>query len=181
MGHIKKNMIQDPRFKIQEEGQLLVEAMIAISVLIIGVFGIFSLLNQSLGLNTIVTSQYIASNLAMEGVEVIKNLIDNNVLQGKAWNEGLATSGDDYEVEYNTNSAPLTPYSGKPLKFDSATGLYNYSTGNDTNFKRKVRLENIQDPSAGEYNEIRVNSIVSWTIKGGSYEINVENHFFNWR
>jgi len=179
MGHIKKNMIQDPRFKIQEEGQLLVEAMIAISVLIIGVFGIFSLLNQSLGLNTIVTSQYIASNLAMEGVEVIKNLIDNNVLQGKAWNEGL--NNGDYRVDYSTISLEPSLNPDDKLKFDSATGLYNYSTGNDTNFKRKVRLENIQDPSAGEYNEIRVNSIVAWTIKGGSHEINAEDHFFNWR
>jgi len=176
MGHIKKNMIQDPRFKIQEEGQLLVEAMIAISVLIIGVFGIFSLLNQSLGLNTIVTSQYIASNLAMEGVEVIKNLIDNNVLQGKAWNEGL--NNGDYRVDYSTISLEPSLNPDDKLKFDSATGLYNYSTGNVMNFTRKVHIENICNPGC---DEIRVNSIVAWTIKGGSHEINAEDHFFNWR
>ena len=104
-----------------EKGQLLVEAMIAISILIIGVFGIFSLLNQSLGLNTIVTSQYIASNLAMEGVEVIKNLIDNNVLQGKAWNEGL--NNGDYRVDYSTISLEPSLNPDDKLKFDSATGL----------------------------------------------------------
>ncbi|MFA5386356.1 MAG: hypothetical protein WC297_01700 [Candidatus Paceibacterota bacterium] len=168
-------MIQDSRSKIQEGGQLLIEAAVAISIFTVGVLGMVNLLNRSLGLNVVVTSQYIGSNLAMEGVEIVKNLIDSNIMGGRPWNEGMANTGE-YEVEYNTMS--LTAYSARKIKIDSATGLYNYSTGKDTNFTRKIQIQNICNPDC---DEIKVNSIVSWKIKGGSHEINAEDHFFNWR
>jgi len=160
-----------------EKGQLLIEAAIAISILTIGIFGMINLLNRSLGLNVVVTSQYVGSNLAMEGVEVVKNLIDSNVLKNEgmltAWNDGL-TAGD-YQVEYS--STQLMPYQDTNLWFDQNTGFYSYSSaGKQTNFKRKITITNTGNPD-----EIQVNSIVSWKIKGGNHEINVEDHFFNWR
>jgi hypothetical protein len=114
----------------------------------------------------------------MEGVEVVKNLIDSNVLKNigsvsTPWNQGLAAG--DYRVEYN--SAQLMPYQDVSLWFDQGTGLYSYSSiGKQTNFKRKIKITN-----TGNSDEIQVNSIVSWSIKGGTHEINVEDHFFNWR
>ena len=48
-------MIQDLRFKIQERGQLLTESVVAISILIVGLMGIFGLLSRSLSLNNVVS------------------------------------------------------------------------------------------------------------------------------
>jgi len=174
-----------------ENGQTIVEALIAISILTIGVFGMLNLLNQSLGLNTFVTSQYIGSNLAMEGVEVIKNIIDSNFLQGKPFNDGL--NNGYYEIQYNSNSlgAPKCSLSDdKNACFNSSNnlykdnnGIYSYNTSNaiKTPFKRIVRIENLDQDGDGKVEQIKVNSIVQWTIKGGTYEINAEDHFFNWR
>jgi len=175
MASIKmKNKFQFLNFKANN-GQMMVEMMIAMSILIVGVLGMIELLNQSLRLNKIVTSQYIASNLAMEGIEVVKNLIDHNFIAEQPFNQDLANR--DYEVDYNLS---LTPYNGRFLRFDEATGLYGYSMGEETLYKRKIVIENIAN-SADEYDQIRVNSIVSWEIRGFNNDINVEDHFFNWR
>lgn len=156
-----------------KKGQLLIESGIAISILVVGLLGILGLLSRSLSLNNVVSSQYIASNLAAEGIEVVKNLLDANVIQFKsAWNDGF--SSGSFEVEYNTINLPLNTYQDRFLSFDPSTHTYNYGTGQLTPYKRDIEIINNGD-------EIQVNSIVSWQIRGGSYSINLEDHFFNWR
>jgi len=153
-----------------------VEAMIAISVMVIGLLGIFSLTSQSLGLYRVAYEQYVAVNLAAEGIEVVKNMIDTNIISGVAWNEGLAKKGS-FEVQYDSRKL-IDPPSNKPLNFDPATGIYSYtSNGSVTNFKREIVIE-----SKLSDNEIQVNSIVTWKGRGGiDFDINLEDHFFNWR
>jgi len=85
-----------------------VEAMIAISVMVIGLLGIFSLTSQSLGLYRVAYEQYVAVNLAAEGIEVVKNMIDTNVIAGSVqWNEGLAIDGD-FGIQYDSRSLDAT-------------------------------------------------------------------------
>lgn len=156
-------------------GQLLIEAMIAISVMVVGLLGIFSLISQSLGLYRVAYEEYIAVNLAAEGVEVVKSMIDANIiLGGVPWNQGLASDGD-FGVQYDSQSLDLTLQS-KNLLYDASTGLYNYTQGTPTNFRRVVTVKNVSP------DEIQVNSTVTWKSKGAlSLSINLEDHFFNWR
>ena len=149
------------------------ESLIAITVVVIGLLGLFSLLSRSVSLTRVVADRYVTAGLAAEGIEVVKNLVDHNVLTRKPWNLGLDTGA--YEIAYN--SSALAPFTNKTLFFDNATGLYSYqSGGTPTNFLRKVMVERIGA------NEIKVNSIVSWTSRGGaSFETNVEDHFLNSR
>ena len=152
-------------------GQLLIESGIAISILIVALLGILGLLSRSLGLNNVVSSQYIASNLASEGIEVMKNLIDSNIVQLRPWNEGIDSGF--YEVAFD--SLAVNQDQSRFLLFDSAGNNYNYQTGQPTFFKRVIEVENIGA------DEIKVNSRVNWQIKGVSYSVNLEDHFFNWR
>lgn len=171
-GH-RQNKKEDPFFS--KRGQLLVEAMIAISVMIIGLLGAFSLMSQSLGLYRVAYEEYVAVNLAAEGVEVVKSFIDANAITvGGPWNEGLAKDGD-FGAQYNSSSLESS-FANKNLLFDQPTGTYNYATGAPTNFKRTITIKNISS------DEIQVNSVVSWKSRGGfDSKINVEDHFFNWR
>ncbi len=154
-----------------KKGQLLIESGVAISILVVGLLGIFGLLSRSLSLNNVVSSQYIASNLAAEGIEVVKNLIDANIIQYKPWNQGF--SSGSYEVAFD--SLVLASNQNRFLLFDSSANTYNYQTGQATPYKRTIQITNIGS------DEIKVNSIVSWQIHGGSYSVNLEDHFFNWR
>ncbi|MBI2013261.1 MAG: hypothetical protein HYS87_00255 [Candidatus Colwellbacteria bacterium] len=154
-------------------GQLLVEAVIALTLVTIGLLGIFSLLSNSFGMHRVATNQYIASTLAAEGIEVVKNIIDRNaLLDGVAWNSGI--SNGSYEVDYT--SEELTAASGQILKFEEARGYGYWAGGEKTIFTRTVVVENLSD------DEIKVNSIVEWRDRSRlDMEVNVEDRFFNWR
>ena len=140
------------KFKIQtsklknKKGYLLVEVMIAISLLTLGFFGTLSLISNSISLNSVVSDHFIANYLAMEGIETVKNLIDANFFKSNPWNLGF-TNGN-FEIDYQS--------------------------GNPSPFKRTIKVDFIN------INEMKVNSIVSWTGRGNAkFEINLEDHFFN--
>lgn len=156
------------------KGQLLIESLIGISLIVVGLLGVFSLLSQSLGLRRVASERYIATYLAAEGIEVLKNIIDTNYLNfGTPWNQGVNTSGD-YEVEYN--GASLQPFQNRTFYYHPESGLYDYTVGNATLFKRKISIVSISSE------EVRVNSKIDWTTRGGGeFSIDLEDHFFNWR
>lgn len=153
-------------------GQMMVEVMIALSIATVGLLGIFTLTSRSLSLNNVVASQYIGSNLAAEGIEIIKNLLDRNVIQGRPWNEGV--SDGDYEADYA--STALSAYADRVILFNSGNGFYGYDFGNQTNYRRKITVETISP------DEIKSRSFVSWiTRDGATYQVDLEDYFYNWR
>jgi hypothetical protein len=148
--------------------------MVALGALSIGFLGVVALLNRSLRVSHVVSENYIASYLASEGVEVIKNFIDTNDLQGAPWNEGIVGT---WGVSYD--STTLTPSiegarASLPLRFDDTRKVYNYLVGSPTPFKRSVKVDLID--ALGH--EVRVTSRVTWTTAGGGvFSIDVEDHF----
>ncbi len=169
-----KNFADSDKFVVshRSKGQMMVEAMIAITIAVAGLLGIFSLLSRSLSLNKVVGDQVIAANLASEGIELVKNLIDSNVIQQQPWN--LSINPGEFEIDFISDN--LSSYQDRYLNFDSATGEYSYESSQSTKFKRKIIIEQpIPD-------EIKINSMVKWETRGGGeFEINLEDHFFNWR
>lgn len=159
-----------------QKGQLMLEAMIAITIAVMGILGFLTLLSNSVGLNRVVTDQYIGNYLAAEGIEVVKNIIDNNGKAGGPWNNGLA-SGGCFEVEYKTLTmgSSVACDTANPLKFDDTTGIYSYQSGADSPFSRIITVT----PRGSD--EVDVNTKVSWKTRGGSFTAVAEDHFFNWR
>lgn len=163
-----------------ESGYLLVEAIVAASLLIIGLVSVAGLMARALSLNRVVSDQFIANYLAVEGIEIVKNLIEANILAGNAWNVGI--SDGCYEVDYQTLNLGDRPCSSlesqQPILFDSATGFYGYGSGNPTPFRKSILIE--IESSSGD--RIKVNSIVKWISRGGiEFNINLEDYFFNYR
>jgi Tfp pilus assembly protein PilV len=163
-----------PKRRFGEGGELLVELMVAMSVMVIGLLGVFAVLAQSLSVNRSAADQYVAAGLAAEGIEVVKNILDSNFIQGKPWNEGLNLNGD-FGVQYNSTALDQS-LARQFLKFDPASGKYSYDSGTPTRFIRTISISNLSA------NEIRVNSQVEWTDKSGQkMKLNLEDHFFNWK
>ncbi|MBI4085368.1 MAG: hypothetical protein HY432_02605 [Candidatus Liptonbacteria bacterium] len=155
-----------------EGGQSIIEALVAISFLVVGFMAVLSLLGRSLSLNRSSTDSYTATYLATEGIEVAKNIFDENALRRDAWNDGFAAG--DYEVEYDSNS--LRENRNRFLAYDSNRHVYRYGGSGQTPFMRIIRVTPVGQ------NEIKINSIVSWTgLGGGSFQVNLEDHFMNWR
>lgn len=162
------------------KGQILLEVMIALSMVAIGLLGLLSLLTNSIGINKIISSEYVASYLASEGIEVVKNITDRNLSNGNGFNQGLATCEDSNGCRLQFNSpdsyAIVSANDGMPLKFDDQTKLYRYDSGEPTTFVRTIK---VSEGLGG--NELIVNSQVTWKARGSDYEITLEDHFFAWR
>ena len=156
----------------------MIEVLVAATLVTMGVLGVFALLNKSLGTVKFVASEYIASNLAAEGIELVKSIIDQDSIDGNPFGSSFGTG--TYELDYNDTA--LFPADGRPMLFNAASGLYSYDYdgGNPTPFVRRIEIRTDPDGN-GCIEELEVRSIVEWAIRGGTFEVDVEDHFFDWR
>ena len=87
-----------------QAGFSLIEAMIALSVIITGVVSGLTLTSFNLTASFISETRLIAANLAREGLETVRSLRDSNWLAGRPWNEGILNAGF-YRFTVNFNPA----------------------------------------------------------------------------
>ena len=174
---MEKDKIKKFLLKAQK-GQLLIESIVAISLIVVGLLGMFALLSQSLGLRRVVSERYIATYLATEGIEIVKNMLDTDYIEDLVWNNGANAIGTgDFTADYNSSSLQSIGGVAPPLSYDSVTGIYSYDVGDSTKFRRTITTNLSAD---GE--KLQVNSVVDWITRGGGqFTINLEDHFFNWR
>lgn len=157
--------------QLNNSGFTLLETIVAVGLIAIAFVASLNLMTTSFFYVSNIQDRLVAVNLTGEGNEIVRNIRDNNWLQGKAWNSGLADG--DYQIAYDSTS--LSPYSGNPLLFNSGAGLYNYTSGETTPYIRKISIANLSSY------EIKIISTVTWQRRNNSYSISAEDHLFNWR
>lgn len=153
---------------IKNKGFSLMEVIVSVAIITTGLVGLIGLVSFSISGIKPGKAKIIAVALAQEGVEIIRNIRDNNWLSYKNWKTNLEEG--TYRVQYNQ----LTPfsYADKPLKIDN--GFYQYDSGSNTPFTRTITIEYIA------YNQIKVISQVDWQEKGKDNTIIFENWLYNW-
>ncbi|MBZ1348849.1 MAG: hypothetical protein KY053_01275 [Candidatus Liptonbacteria bacterium] len=155
-------------------GQLLVEGLVALSILTIVILGVVAILSRSFRQTRIVFETAIASNLAAEGAEVAKNIIDRNVWTNpfRPWNEGI--SEGKFSVNYNSES--FGSYQDRFIRFNPQTGIYSSQDGVLTPFERVIEMSIISP------NLVKIKSTVTWQIPGTpEREVSVEHNVLGWR
>lgn len=152
------------------KGFTLIEIMIAILVLSVGIVGIYALLPKIVLTFSVNTNRFIATQLAREGLELIRNIRDSNWLAGAEWSQNLTICSSGCEIDYN-DSEPII-FQDRFLRIDS-NGFYNYESGEPTKFKRKITI--IQ-PQA-DLLEVEVE--VSWAGRYSPFK--VQEKLYNWR
>ena len=162
-------------------GQLMIESMVAISMVTIGLLGIITLLVRSSAWNRDVTLKLQATELAVEGIEVAKNIIDTDIakiLSGSAtagynsWNSTLKDGIYELTRESARGNIQTAAGSPQPLLFDSRTG-YGYGGGTKTPLRRSITVI-----SSGA-DKILVRSEVLWGIP--EKKVVLEDVFTFWR
>lgn len=166
-------------------GSLMIEAMVAVTLVLIGLLGIFGLIARSLGMNKDVHDRFVATYLAAEGVEVVKNIIDTDVAaaqegaSGKFWNSTIQ-AGSSYAVQYDTTAETLNGlggYAGTPLKFDPSTGLYSYTHATQPSIFYRTVVTKTPPSGSG----VEVESVVTWTADGQANAVKLDDTFTGWR
>lgn len=150
----------------KEKGQVLVEVMVALSVTLISITGFLGLLKTSFALNTVSSKNYTATYLAIEGIEIMKQFVDNKFFDDtQAFNDGLIHNAC-YRVSYNqTNPVQVICATPQPVVMKYGSGVFNRTI--------RVRFEEGGDV-------IAVASEVTWTDKGTNFEVVLEDRFYNW-
>ena len=159
-----------------KKGFTLLEVILAVFVLTIAVSGAFALISQTFVLASLTQSKLIASYLAQEGIEIVKNSRDTNWLMQRTdsdilWNDGL--NEGDWQIDYNGRRLDYGSY-GNFLNINSE-GFYSYSAiGKQTPFKRKISITNIDEKN------IKVVVDVTWKERGRDYHVKVLEMLSNW-
>lgn len=157
-----------------QSGFTLVELLVAIFLFSLAFTATTFVLTLNLGSATSIKNSFVASGLAQEGIEVARNLRDNDWFSGSPF--GTSIPNGTYIAQWNSQA--LAPVGSNPnIKFDGASGLFSYGSGTDTIFNRSLTIDTVT-PGV----EKRVVVIVSWQERSGSTKtVSAEEHLFNWK
>ena len=149
----------------------LIEIVMAIFLLTVGTVGAFSLIQRTAIFTSTSSSKLVATYLAQEGIEIIRNIRDTNYLEGTVWTDGIGFN-TDYRLDYRSTGFPDATC-GNYLKY--ASGFYICSSDASGKFQRQIIIvENIA-------NKITVSVKVSWQERGVTQQIFAETALYNWR
>lgn len=153
-------------------GQGLLEAVIALGIIITGVVAALTLAISNLSGAGTSEARITAANLAREGVEFVRNERDSNWVARRSW-------------DANIIAAPLAR-----LYYASGTGMYSTdNTGQATRFFRGITLTNIcadgvATCGASDRVGIRVQADVAWERRGvlpQRPQVRVVADLYKWR
>ena len=183
-------------------GFTLVETLIALAIFSVSIAALLGVLANGVTDTTYAKQKMVATYLAQEGIEQMRNLRDNDMFfnTNNYWdaftNDISNCVNNDCGFDnyyYNGNPAnpnppftdpnflfPCSPVGSKSceLYIDGDTNSYDADSANgtDSGFRRTVRF----DPSFNTSNEVKVTSTVSWTQGSGSYSISFSEYLFHW-
>lgn len=117
----------------------------------------------------------IAAGLTQEGLEAVRAIRDQDWIASNSF--GVNLPNGDWEVQWDSDV--LMPYSNRLIKKDASTGMFSYTNGVDTQFRRKITILTI--PSTSTYEKI-VSASVFWLSANGTIRsLRAESHLYNWR
>ena len=154
-------------------GFTLVETMVSLFVLSIAIAATFAIITFHLSNAQFIKNSFIASGLAQEGAEIVRNLRDTDWFAGRDFGSlgRPSTIEETYCVQWN--SLALISSCANPLKKD-ADNFYSYDAGQDTIFSRTVTIVKVTDA------ELKITVEVTWPDRGGTKKITAEEHLFDW-
>lgn len=168
------------------EGNILIESIVSISLVLIGLLGIFSLLSSSIRQNKNAHLKTAAAYLAAEGLEISKNIVDTDVADPEVpWDNTFGNLDfETFEVQYDTTRETIIPLGGatssEKLSVNSESGLFSYNTEeNETPspFSRTI----VVNRNESEPDELVIQSVVEWTERGAEKRVTLETVFSAWR
>ena len=190
-----------------QTGQTIAELLVACFIILIGLAAI---LTASISiLNTVSVSKdiVIATNLAREGLEVVRNKRDNNWLAGAIFDNGLNFGGQAKNITkllVNINTVNLNNFvqadsiiNCEPdcVLYLSPVILYNHTLGEKTKFSRLITLTPIckkatdfpdvdidcVQPLPGDKIGIKTESQVGWQQKSSWRIVTLREYLYDWK
>jgi len=163
-------------YQNNKKGISIIEILVAITIITIGLFSLFSLTNFSLKARSHNERNIMAVNLSSEMIEAVRIVRDEN------WNNisGLTMGVDYYPVQ--SGAAPdwqwvLQSGSESVLGGQYLRRVLFEDVSRDTNDD----IEDVYNFANDDSNTKKVTAKVSWTEAGVSRQIEIVTYITNWR
>ena len=182
-----------------QKGFTIIETLVAIAVLMIAIVGPLTVVEQALNQANYSRDQMIASYLAQDAMESIRNIRDNNLLAGNSsgtsWLAGLSACtptslcGIETAPDPTFSGSPIftcTSQQACPLYIDQQTsvngGFYTSVPGSVGTLNLPTvftRTFSITSPSNGLNDAAMVSVTVGWVSGTQTDQVNIQDMLFN--
>lgn len=179
----------------KEGGFTIIETLVALAIFTFSIVGLIVITSQGIADTNFAKNKFVASYLAQEGIEIVRNVRDSGALTGAAWEDtfqqnalaGLGacfvsaqSTGCDIDADtFAIDSCSAASRNGcGPLRYDAATGAYILNSVNvdvlESSFSRVIALRTISA------NEVEITSTVSWRQGTTSKNVTVVATLADW-
>ena len=190
---MKINNIPNSKFQIlnSRHGFTILEITVCIFIIVMGLMGVLSLANQNIQVETINKNTLIASQLAQEGLEMVRNKRDMNWLQGGDWEKSSSSVADSrldilqeptyrYTIDaFNGALVPISTGINDPQTqlYLNSSGYYTHDSTNAhaTGFNRLISVGNESAASTS------VTCLVQWKKGTNTYNFSAQTVLYNWK
>ncbi|HBB56451.1 TPA: hypothetical protein DEW47_01975 [Patescibacteria group bacterium] len=170
-----------------KRGFTLVETLVAVAILTTAIAGPMTFAIKNISAASVAQDQLVAFELAQEPFEYARNVRDSNLLKNidatepVDWLYGLVDECLDGKSCYidAANDTVTECVSECPNLNRSDDNGYQYVDGNDSGFKRIVKIS--KNLNGDDEYEAVIEVKVSWTGKYGPREIKLQNNIYKWR
>lgn len=165
----------------KNDGFTMIELIIAIAILSFGIIGIYSAFSPIIALTYTISLRFNAAYLAQEGLEIIRNIRDNNFINNDPFSAGLLSCSLGCQADYKTGTSvqtidnQLQTYNANNFLKINSDGFYSYDVGTDTRFKRKITI--IQPLGV---DNLKVDVQIFWDYNGQQFNYQTEGYLYNW-
>jgi prepilin-type N-terminal cleavage/methylation domain-containing protein len=157
---------------MQNKGFSLIEVLLSVFIITVAVLGLYNGVSYSFNSIEKAKNKLIATYLAEEGIELVKNIRDINFsTENTEWNDGFSACENGCRIDMND-----TIEDGPNLPLNISNGFYSYEAGEPTIFSREITIEEYKD-NEDKVNKVKVSSIVSY----GKQEFLMLQYLYNYK
>ncbi|PKM91794.1 hypothetical protein CVU82_01130 [Candidatus Falkowbacteria bacterium HGW-Falkowbacteria-1] len=165
--------------KTSLRGFTLMEVVVILFVLSVGILAILSLARRSSYFQSVKKNLIVASYLSQEGIELMKNIRDTNIILEDSYDnwDGFSSAGVGeftYKVDFFTLLATTCPSIDEAVLQNDKDGFFGHiKDGEDSIFKRLITVR------AETSSSTTVESWVEWTERGQTYDYKLETILYD--
>jgi len=164
----------------KNKGFTLVETIVAIAILLLGIFSALTLMASSLSFSQSSEQMIVVVNLAREGVEMVRVVRDMEGFDSAKLDEGdkiITIDTNDGDLEVNSaGTSQIEDCVVCDLYFKNDRYVHDVS-GALTIFKRLIIIENMDNSPVTEK---KIVSTIYWTERGRSHTFKLETYIKDW-
>jgi len=161
-----------------KNGFSILEVVVAMAIISTGLLGVSSLVIQNFQAQSVNRDYLIASMLAQEGLELVRNIRDSNWYNGSVnWYDGIYDNNDvDFTIDYDdTSDFSVDGINNSDARLKLNGGFYSHDAGGtDTPFYRLIKTSVNGDA-------LTATSTVQWSERGRVHSYIAETVLYNWK